>query len=422
MMSDQLPEGWVWTTLGKATQPMQRRVNPQDYPEMPYIGMENVEAHTMQLLGTVPARQMKSLADSFIAGDVLYGRLRPYLNKVLCPDFSGLCSTEFIVFRQVPHIYSKYLQYFLNSWEFVTFSNSLNAGDRPRVKFEQFADYPFPLPPLAEQERIVAKIEALFSQLDAGVAALRRIQAALKRYKASVLKAACEGRLVPQDPADEPAEALLHRLGKAPLVDDDLPPLPEGWCWVRVGDIASHRLGKMLDKEKNKGVLRPYIRNLNVRWFAFDLSDIQYMRVMDSELENVSAKKNDLIVCEGGEPGRAAVWMQDTPIIIQKALHRVRPVEGVSPKFLAICLASDASSGLLERYFTGSTIKHFTGESLHDYFLRLPPSQEQSRIVNEVEWRLSIADEVEAVVAALLARSARLRQAILKQAFEGKLV
>ena len=104
MTNGNLPDGWEWTTIGKATKPMQKRVNPQDHPALPYIGMENVEAHTMQLLGTVPAKEMKSAADTFSPGDVLHGRLRPYLNKVYLPEFTGLCSTEFIVFRKAPHI------------------------------------------------------------------------------------------------------------------------------------------------------------------------------------------------------------------------------------------------------------------------------------------------------------------------------
>src|SRR3989337_1924241 len=216
-----LPEGWVSTSLGDATKPSQKRVKPQFYPDLPYIGLENLEAHTMRLLGTVPARELRSTADSFSAGDVLYGRLRPYLNKVYCPDFDGLCSTEFIVFRKAPHIHSKYLQYFLNSWDFVTFANSLNAGDRPRVKFEQLADYPLPLPPIPEQERIVERIEELFTQLEAGVAGLKRIQAALKRYKASVLEAAVGGKLLN---------------GELVIGDGEL---PKGWRWVTVGDVAT---------------------------------------------------------------------------------------------------------------------------------------------------------------------------------------
>ena len=120
-----LPDGWVLTTLGEVADTTRKRMKPQEHPELRYIGMEHVEAHTMRLLGTVPAGEMRSTAEYFEPGDVLYGRLRPYLNKVLCPDFEGLGSAEFIVFRQAPHMESKYLQYFLNSWDFVSFVSHL---------------------------------------------------------------------------------------------------------------------------------------------------------------------------------------------------------------------------------------------------------------------------------------------------------
>src|SRR6266436_5041142 len=118
--------------------------------------MENIEAQSMRLLGTMPASLLKSSAVHFQPGDVLYGRLRPYLNKVFRPDFEGLCSAEFIVFPETAWLDSKYLQYLLNSSEFVAFASHLNAGDRPRVDFDQIGDFPFPLAPFAEQKRIVA--------------------------------------------------------------------------------------------------------------------------------------------------------------------------------------------------------------------------------------------------------------------------
>lgn len=244
----------------------------------------------------------------------------------------------------------------------------------------------------------------------------------------------------PTPTAYEPADVLLRRIlaerrarwdaenpGKRytePQGPDtsELPELPAGWCWVDVDQVAEHRLGKMLDKEKNQGELRPYLRNLNVRWFGFDLSDIQYLRAMDEELDNISVRKGDLVICEGGEPGRAAVWSASESMVIQKALHRVRLENEISPHYLAYRLASDAGSGNLERYFTGSTIKHFTGQSLNSYAFPLPPTAEQHRIVAEVERRLSVVVEVEAAVDANLARAERLRQAILKRAFEGRLV
>lgn len=99
-----LPPGWAWTTLGQATAPGRPRVAPASLPDLPFIGMEHVEAHTMRLLACARACEMKSAAVHFLPGDVLYGRLRPYLNKVLRPQFEGLASAEFIVFAPSPAI------------------------------------------------------------------------------------------------------------------------------------------------------------------------------------------------------------------------------------------------------------------------------------------------------------------------------
>src|SRR5437016_5352727 len=98
-----LPRGWVWTTLGEIADTSRKRVIPHDYPNLKFIGLEHIEAHSMRLLGSASAAEMKSSAERFEAGDVLYGRLRPYLNKVFSPEFDGLCSSEFIVFRKTPY-------------------------------------------------------------------------------------------------------------------------------------------------------------------------------------------------------------------------------------------------------------------------------------------------------------------------------
>ena len=110
--------------LGEVVKPTRPRVKPADHPALPFIGMEHIEAHTMKLLGTVPAATMKSSAVYFKSGDVLYGRLRPYLNKVYRPTFEGLCSAEFIVLPETERLDGKYLQHFLNSGAFVRFASA----------------------------------------------------------------------------------------------------------------------------------------------------------------------------------------------------------------------------------------------------------------------------------------------------------
>ncbi len=148
------------------------------------------------------------------------------------------------------------------------------------------------------------------------------------------------------------------------------------WPMVPMSEIADHCLGKMLDKQKNKGTPRPYLRNLNVRWFDFDRSDILEMRFEDYEAERYQAQKGDLIVCEGGYPGRAAIWQDEEPIYLQKALHRMRFHEPERAKWVLYWLHFKDLNGSLSEEFSGTGIQHFT-KSLSEKGLKgveRPPS------------------------------------------------
>jgi type I restriction enzyme, S subunit len=138
-MSDELPQGWASMPLGEVTNPTRPRASPQELRHLPFVGMEQVESHTRRLLGTLPSFEMKSTAFHFQAGDVLYGRLRPYLNKVLCLNFEGLCSSEFIVLPPQPTFVPEYLALYLSTSGFVSFANQLNQGDRPRVIYPRIS-------------------------------------------------------------------------------------------------------------------------------------------------------------------------------------------------------------------------------------------------------------------------------------------
>ena len=237
----------------------------------------------------------------------------------------------------------------------------------------------------------------------------------IERLRELVLQLAVRGRLVPQDGEEESASVLLERIAEVKLrlskegkrrTPKPLPPIameevpfeiPDHWEWVRLGDITNSRLGKMLDKSKNKGPYRQYLRNANVQWFRFDLSDLLELRLEDTELEEYSVKENDLIVCEGGEPGRAAVCGPNVDgMVFQKALHRVRPWCGMSTWYLAYLFRCDTWSHRINTLFTGATIKHLTGKALATHTVPLPPLSEQYRIVAKVDELMGLMERLEA--------------------------
>jgi type I restriction enzyme, S subunit len=174
----------------------------------------------------------------------------------------------------------------------------------------------------------------------------------------------------------------------------DLPARAELAC---VQDVAVCRLGKMLDKAKNRGTMRRYLRNVNVRWQDFDLSDVKEMRFEEEELGEFALRAGDVLVCEGGEPGRAAVWdRREEGILFQKAIHRVRLSDAVDPHFFVLSLRQAADSGRLQEYFTGATFKHLTGTGIGRFSFPLPPLAEQQRIVAKVDELMAVCDQLEA--------------------------
>lgn len=153
------------------------------------------------------------------------------------------------------------------------------------------------------------------------------------------------------------------------------------WEMTRLGDIAQMCLGKMLDKEKNKGELQPYLANINVRWGSFDFTSLNQMRFESSEEERYGLREGDLIICEGGEPGRCALWKGEVEgMKIQKALHRVRVNANYSSEFIYYRFLLAGKNGELEKHFIGSTIKHLTGIGLRQVEFLLPPLNQQKKI------------------------------------------
>lgn len=433
--------------LGEVVKPTRPRVKPTDYPDLPFIGMEHIEAHSMKLLGTVPASAMKSSAVHFKSGDVLYGRLRPYLNKVYRPSFEGLCSAEFIVLPETERLDGKYLQYFLNSGAFVRFASHLNAGDRPRVDFDQIAAHDIPLPHVDVQRSVVAEIEKQFSRLDEAVANLRRVKAHLKRYKAAILKAAVEGRLVESEAeiarregrSYETGAQLLQRILKTrrilwkskgkykePAAPDttDLPELPEGWVWATVEQISGLVEYGSSSKTNEDSTGIPVLRMGNIVEGELVFGELKYLPARHDEFPKLLLEPGDLLFNRTNSPelvGKTAVFRgSPRKCSFASYLIRIRLVEGGATGFLAAYISSSHGRNWLKSVVTQQVGQaNVNGTKLQALVVPLPPELEQARIVGEIDRRLSLIRETASQVDANRLRAERLRQSILVKAFSG---
>ncbi|WP_367044939.1 restriction endonuclease subunit S [Streptomyces sp. Je 1-332] len=190
--------------------------------------------------------------------------------------------------------------------------------------------------------------------------------------------------------------------------------LPSGWVRAPLGDLTDTALGKMLDKKKNvDSSTRPYLRNVNVQWGQIDSSDVLEMAIPAGEVERFTVRKGDLLVCEGGEIGRCAIWKLDKEIAYQKALHRIRSSSALSVLYLRYYLEYAASTGILAKLATGSTIKHLPQQRLREVPVSLPPLPEQHRIVEALEEQLSRLDAARASLHLAELRASKFRQAVI---------
>jgi type I restriction enzyme S subunit len=503
----ELPNGWTRTRLGKVIQPSKDKVDPEVLQERPYVGLEHIEKDTGNLLDHGYSEDVTSTKAAFRKGDLLYGRLRPYLNKVYVADFVGICSTDILVFPENPYVSNRFLLYRMLSPDFVRYANLRASGvQHPRVHYKNLAKFPLALPPLPEQRRIVKAIETQFTRLDAAVTALERAQANLARYRASVLQAAVEGCLVPteanlarEEGRDyEPADALLERILEArrarweeerwqyeierakkkaaqaerkaaglpyyirqlpeaswidrteeeyapylPKTDrwkqkydepeppdtEDLLELPEGWIWTSMEQLGEILGGLTKNSKRKRYPLRmPYLRVANVYADELRLDEIKQIGVKESELDRVLLEKNDLLIVEGNgsidQIGRVAIWDDSiTPCVHQNHLIKVRLVLQQMAKYVLHWLLSiGGREQIIDVASSTSGLYTLSLSKVSRLPVPLPPLAEQHRIVEEVERRLSVVEALEEAVEANLTRAERLRQAILKTAFEGRLV
>ena len=454
-----LPDGWTWTTLGDVFKwgsggtPL--RSKPEYYDgDIPWviIGDLNDSIVTETQTKITQKGLEKSSAKWVEEGSVLiamYGSIGK-----LGIAGKKLTTNQAIAFTKPDSVNTKYLFYYLMGQRF----NLLNRGvgaTQQNISQTIIKAYPFPLSPRPEQDRIVERIESLFTQLDAGVAGLKRAQAALKRYRASVLKAAVEGELS-RDWREahqgelEPASVLLERIlaerkakweaeggkGKykepAPPDKSDLPELPDRWVWVSLGQLIKKiEAGKSFRAEGRPARNGEYgvIKVSAMSWGKF-LPEENKALYSDADVtKSSSIKAGDLLISRANTVelvGAVVLVDHDYPklLLSDKSLRLVFCSGEVDKKYILHALRSQWVRTVYERLATGTSdsMRNLSQDKIMNAPIALQSFNEQQRIAEEVERRLSVIDELERSISKNITRAERLRQAILKRAFEGKLV
>jgi type I restriction enzyme S subunit len=414
---------------------------------------------------------MSSSAARFFANDVLYGRMRPYLNKVISPPFDGLASAEFIVFPITKGIDSKFLLWRLSSNDFVEFACSQYEGDRPRVKFDQLGKFELRLPPTAEQTRIVEKLEELFSVLDAGVAELKAAQKKLAQYRQSLLKSAVDGSLTAQwraeakvsagETANETGAQLLERIlrerrarweakqlakfkeqGKTPPkgwqdkypepVQPDtgeLPALPEGWVWACLDQLALMVRNGLPQKPSTEPLGYPILRINAVRSMSVNMDEVRYLDIKEHQAADYFLEEGDLLTTRynGSVDLLGVVGLvrrMRVPTLHPDKLIRIKPViANTLGEWIEICAATGVSrTHVVSRVKTTAGQTGISGEDIKKMPIPLAPLSEQSTANEKLAVALlGVANQSSAIEMSLAQADAQ-RKNILRAAFSGQLV
>ena len=397
-MPFEIPNSWAWTTLGEISNyGDSNNVSVTDIADDEWIlELEDLEKDTASIIQILSKkeRSIKGVRHKFNKGDVLYSKLRTYLNKVLVAPQIGYCTTEIIPFNSYCGISTHYLCHVLRSAYFLDYTQQCGYGVKmPRLSTNDACKGMIPLPPLAEQHRIVAEIERWFSLIDIIETGKDGLQTAIKQTKSKILDLAIHGKLIPQNPNDEPASELLKRINPSIEITCDNGHYPVGWIDVILGDIFYHNTGKALNSSNKEGVLRNYLTTSNVYWNQFDLSLVKQMPFRDNELEKCTVQKGDLLVCEGGDIGRSAIWNFDYNICIQNHIHRLRPKGDLNVLFYYYVLRFLKEHNQIGG--KGIGLLGLSSNELHKIGMPLPPRKEQDRIVLKIEELFSVFDNIQ---------------------------
>ena len=415
-----IPESWMWVRLGDigswASGATPSRTNPEFYGgNIPWLKTGDLnDGHISAVPEFITEEALEKTSVRLNpVGSVLIAMYGATIGKLAILDAPMTTNQACCACITSESVYNEYLFYFLLGYR-KSFIKMGEGGAQPNISKEKIINTPFPLPPLAEQKRIVAKIEELLPLIDRYEEAWTKLEEFNKRFpgdmQKSLLQMAIQGKLVEQRPEEGTGEELFQQIqaekqaliksGKIKkekplpeIPEDEIPfEIPESWKWVHIGELFQHNTGKALNSSNKDGRPLEYITTSNVYWNRFEISKLKTMLFTDAEIEKCTVQKGDLLVLEGGDIGRAAIWNYEFAMRIQNHIHRLRSYGDVCIEFFYHIFLLYKSTGLING--KGIGIKGLSANMLHSLIVPLPPLAEQKRIVAKLEELLPLCERL----------------------------
>ena len=397
----EVPEGWVWTTFGNVCKKLtDGSHNPPPKCSNGYTVISAQNIKNGKIVFTDKDRytdelgfQKENPRTQITNGDIILGIIGGSIGNVAIYDLSVPVIAQRSISIIDTYVSNIYCFYLLQSTIFQSLFLEKSIGNaQAGVYLGELDKLYIPLPPLSEQQRIVTEIKRWFALIEQIEFDKADLQTTIKQTKSKILDLAIHGKLVPQDPNDEPAIELLKRINPD-FTPCDNGHYPIGWLETILGELFNHNTGKALNSSNKEGVMKDYLTTSNVYWNKFDFTVIKQMPFKEIELDKCTVTKGDLLVCEGGDIGRSAIWNYDYDICIQNHIHRLRPKIDLCVPFYYYTLAYLKENNLIGG--KGIGLLGLSSNALHKIEMPLPPLTEQQRIVQKIEELFSVLDNIQ---------------------------
>ena len=406
-MPFEVPENWEWIKLGECGDVITGMTPSKDNKlyyggKIPFYKPTDLEqgeytlysSDTLSTLGFSQCRQLP-------CNSILVTCIGATIGKTGIIKSRGACNQQINAIVPYCFLNYQYLYYVcVSNYMQTEIRDNSSSTTLPILNKSKFSELMIPLPPLNEQFRIIRAVKDILLEIENLDRERHNLRNQIHNIKNLVIELAISGKLVPHKPLDEPATELLRRINPNYTPCDNRHyenielSIPETWCWATIGDVFKHNTGKALNSSNHSGIMMDYITTSNLYWDRFDLSTVKQMPFTEIEIDKYTVTKGDLLVCEGGDVGRSAIWDYDYDIRIQNHIHRLRGKDNVCVRYFFYVLMLYKQ----ENYIGGKgvAIQGLSSRDLHNLPIPVPPLKEQYRIAEALDNLIAKMDKITA--------------------------